>query len=228
MSNYKPKSTPYKHFIPQGWAQAKALLSVHPKASTEPAPWARLPHCYLPARSRARSQADAGSKQPTPSGSKIKFLQSWRWQRGQNLPGLDTKQFMPYGSRWTPQSPWSPGRCQPVREHCWAQCRMRTSPPALPANWAWSPAQWTCQRDISQEHTRAALIIRHRFQHQVWLLETTVARETINTYFHITDNSANENGRGQMVMRIHDKSRKLGNPTVWAFSSEIIWNHFTK
>lgn len=42
---------------------------------------------------------------------------------------------------------------------------------------------------------------------------TIVAREIISTNFHITDNSANENEWGQMVLRIQDNSRKSGNPT---------------
>lgn len=41
------------------------------------------------------------------------------------------------------------------------------------------------------------LLIRH-----FWLALTIVAREIINTDFHITDNSANENEWGQMVLRI--------------------------
>lgn len=48
---------------------------------------------------------------------------------------------------------------------------------------------------------------------QVWLVMTIVAREIISTNFHITDNSANENEWGQMVLRIQDNSRKSGNPT---------------
>jgi len=56
---------------------------------------------------------------------------------------------------------------------------------------------------------------------------TIVAREIINTDFHATDNSADENKWGQMVLISQDNSRKSGNLTESEkYICKIIWNYF--
>lgn len=227
MSNYKLKITPYKHFIPQGWAQAEALPDVRPKTSTEPAPWAQLPHPYLPGpvpdakpRLGASSSFQAAARLNScrvGGGEGDRTCQSWTQSNACHMAQdghLRDPEAQVGASQWEnavePNIGW---------EHPHLLCLQTELGAQLSEG-----ARGTSHSSTPEQHW---LIIRHRFKHQVWLEVTTVARETINTYFHISFSSAELSVWGQMVLRIQDNSRKPGNPTVWAFSCEIIWNHFT-